>query len=113
MDVSSAVQPHERQSTPQERGERETSRVLQALLLGHPERAIRDTARYPPLMLPRKAGGKARARGLRALAAEQLGLAIQVGVWSLCRSFVRLQVLACGSDDSVAWLLCWSDGHCG
>lgn len=53
-------------------------RYLQALLLGHPAKAIRDTARYPPLMLPRRPGGKARPRALRALAAEQLGLTIQV-----------------------------------
>jgi hypothetical protein len=83
MHISSAV-PHACQPAPQEwRGAEGNWQGLQphlqALLLGHPERAIRDTARYPPLMLPRRAGGKARARGLRALAAEQLGLAIQVG----------------------------------
>ena len=50
----------------------------QALLLGHPGKLVRDTARFPPLMLPRRPGGKARARSLRELAAEQLGLAIQV-----------------------------------
>lgn len=51
---------------------------LQALLLGHPGKRIRDTARFPPLMLPRRPGGKPRARALRELAAEQLGLTIQV-----------------------------------
>ena len=51
----------------------------QALLLGHPAKAVRDTARFPPLMLPRRPGGKARPRALRALAAEQLGLTIQEG----------------------------------
>lgn len=49
-------------------------------------------------MLPRKAGGKARARGLRALAAEQLGLTIQVGMWPpCCNCMPRLQQLACKS----------------
>lgn len=50
----------------------------QALLLGHPGKLVRDTARFPPLMLPRRPGGKARSRSLRELAAEQLGLVIQV-----------------------------------
>ncbi len=53
--------------------------TLQALLLGHPAKRIRDTARFPPLMLPRRPGGKSRPRALRALAAEQLGLTIQEG----------------------------------
>lgn len=40
---------------------------------------LRDTARYPPLMRATAQGRKARARSLRALALEHLGLVIQAG----------------------------------
>ncbi|KAK9829039.1 hypothetical protein WJX72_003585 [[Myrmecia] bisecta] len=55
------------------------SNDLQALLLGHPRKDIRDTARYPPLMRATAPGRRPKPRALRHLAAEQLGLTIQEG----------------------------------
>jgi RNA exonuclease 4 len=66
---------------------------LRALLLSHPRRLTRDTARYPPLMrrafkAPEGVGtgvaadiarGKRRPKALRVLAAQELGLDIQSG----------------------------------
>lgn len=52
--------------------------VSQALLLGHPRRLIRDTARYPPLMRASAPGRRPKPRALRHLALEHLGLTIQV-----------------------------------
>jgi len=67
---------------------------LRALLLSHPRRLTRDTARYPPLMrraarAPEGMGagaaaadiarGKRRPKALRVLAAQELGLDIQSG----------------------------------
>jgi hypothetical protein len=52
---------------------------LQALLLSHPRRMIRDTARFPPLMRATAPGRKPRPRALRHLAREHLGLDIQDG----------------------------------
>lgn len=49
---------------------------LEALMVGHPRKDIRDTARYPPLM---QGVGKLRPRALRHLALEHLGLSIQIG----------------------------------
>lgn len=53
--------------------------AAQVLLLGHRRKDVRDTARYPPLMRAQARSGKLKARALRHLAAEQLGLAIQEG----------------------------------
>ncbi|KAI3438587.1 hypothetical protein D9Q98_001011 [Chlorella vulgaris] len=52
---------------------------LEALMLSHRRKDVRDTAKYPPLMKPQARTGKLKPRALRHLAAEQLGLAIQVG----------------------------------
>ncbi|KAK9804077.1 hypothetical protein WJX73_003365 [Symbiochloris irregularis] len=52
---------------------------LQALELEHPQHMIRDTAKYPPLMVTTAAGRKPHARSLRALALEHLALVIQAG----------------------------------
>lgn len=52
---------------------------MQALLLSHPRRLIRDTARFPLLMRATAAGRKAKPRALRHLAREELGLTIQAG----------------------------------
>jgi RNA exonuclease 4 len=67
---------------------------LRALLLSHPRKLVRDTARYPPLMrrahrAPQGmadaavasdiARGKRRPKALRVLAAQELGLEIQAG----------------------------------
>ncbi len=51
---------------------------LDALLLGHPKRDIRDTARHPPF---RKLAGGGSPR-LKILAAEILGIEIQSGAHS-------------------------------
>ena len=51
----------------------------QALLLSHPGKMIRDTARYPPLMRPSAPGRKPKPKALRQLAFEVLGLGIQEG----------------------------------
>lgn len=51
---------------------------LSALLLDHPRKDIRDTARFPPLMRSPAPGRKLKPRALRHLAAEELGLDIQV-----------------------------------
>ena len=51
----------------------------QALLLSHPRKLIRDTARYPPLMRASAPGRRPKPRSLRTLAMEQLGLTIQEG----------------------------------
>jgi RNA exonuclease 4 len=51
---------------------------LDALLLSHPKRDIRDTARHPPF---RKLAGGSSPR-LKILAAELLGLEIQTGAHS-------------------------------
>ena len=50
----------------------------QALLLSHPHKLVRDTARFPPLMRPTAPGRRAKPRALRHLAVEHLGLTIQV-----------------------------------
>ncbi|KAI8475493.1 MAG: ribonuclease H-like domain-containing protein [Monoraphidium minutum] len=50
---------------------------LKVLLLSHPRRDIRDTAKYPPFMFSR--GGKRRPQALRQLAKKELGLDIQEG----------------------------------
>ena len=55
------------------------SNLLQALLLGHPYKLIRDTSKYPPLMRPGGPGRKPKPKALRHLAFEQLGLGIQSG----------------------------------
>lgn len=52
---------------------------MQALLLSHPVKLIRDTARFPPLMRPAQPGRKPKPRALRHLAFEELGLGIQEG----------------------------------
>ena len=51
---------------------------LKVLLLPHPARSTRDTAKWPPLMRV-NGRGKKRPRKLRDLAKEHLGLAIQEG----------------------------------
>lgn len=48
---------------------------LNALLLGHPNRNIRDTSKYPPY----RALSKGRSPGLKMLAQKLLGIAIQGG----------------------------------
>lgn len=48
---------------------------LNALLLGHPTRYIRDTSKYPPY----RALSKGKSPGLKKLAQELLGIAIQGG----------------------------------
>ncbi|KAL4859866.1 RNA exonuclease 4 [Chlorella vulgaris] len=57
--------------------------LVPALMLSHRRKDVRDTAKYPPLMKPQARQnartGKLKPRALRHLAAEQLGLAIQVG----------------------------------
>ncbi len=52
---------------------------IQALLLSHPRKLIRDTARYPPLMRATAPGRRPKPRALRHLAAKHLALAIQAG----------------------------------
>ncbi|MEW5307227.1 MAG: hypothetical protein WDW36_009635 [Sanguina aurantia] len=52
---------------------------LHVLLLSHPSKDIRDTARYPPLMRAASLGRKPKPQALRVLAAAQLGLVIQEG----------------------------------
>lgn len=53
---------------------------LKALMLGHPRAMLRDTAKYPPLMRsPGAPGRKPKARKLRDLASQHLGLVIQEG----------------------------------
>ncbi|PRW59412.1 RNA exonuclease 4 [Chlorella sorokiniana] len=52
---------------------------LEALLLSHKRKDVRDTARYPPLMKEQARTGRLKPRALRHLAAEQLGLTIQEG----------------------------------
>ena len=51
----------------------------QALLLSHPRKYIRDTARFPPLMRATVPGRRPKPRALRHLAAQHLGLTIQAG----------------------------------
>jgi len=51
---------------------------LKALMLTHPRRDIRDTARYKPYMKSRGGGGKLQPRKLKDLAKEKLGIEIQV-----------------------------------
>lgn len=56
------------------------SHDLKALMLGHPRAMLRDTAKYPPLMRsPGAPGRKPKARKLRDLASQHLGLVIQDG----------------------------------
>ena len=56
------------------------SQDLKALMLGHPRALLRDTAKYPPLMRsPGAPGRKPKARKLRDLASQHLGLVIQEG----------------------------------
>ncbi|KAL7430743.1 hypothetical protein ACHAXH_004985 [Discostella pseudostelligera] len=51
---------------------------LSALMLSHPRKDMRDTARYKPFMRPSgRSGGKLRPRKLRDLVYEQLGTKIQ------------------------------------
>lgn len=52
---------------------------MQALELEHPQHLVRDTAKYPPLMVTTAAGRKPHARSLRVLALEHLALVIQAG----------------------------------
>lgn len=52
---------------------------LAVLMLSHPKSDTRDTAHYPPLMSAPPGGGKLRSQPLKALAAKELGLAIQQG----------------------------------
>ena len=52
---------------------------MQALLLSHPVKMIRDTAKFPPLMKASLSGSKPKPRALRHLAFEELGLGIQEG----------------------------------
>lgn len=54
------------------------SNDLSALMLSHPRKDMRDTARYKPFMRPSgRSGGKLRPRKLRDLVHEQLGMKIQ------------------------------------
>ena len=48
-------------------------------MLGHPNKMIRDTSKYRPLMRPGGPGRKPKPKALRHLAYEQLGLGIQSG----------------------------------
>ncbi len=57
---------------------------MQALLLSHPRRFIRDTARYPPQMRASAPGRRPKPRALRHLALEHLGLTIQVRQKGIC-----------------------------
>lgn len=52
---------------------------LEALLLSHKRKDVRDTAKYPPLMKVQARTGKLKSRALRHLASEVLGLSIQEG----------------------------------
>ena len=52
----------------------------QALLLGHPAKHIRDTARYPPLMLPRRPGGKVGGSTLSSALVDCVRFHYQVSV---------------------------------
>lgn len=52
---------------------------LKCLLLSHPKKMTRDTARYPPLMRRTEPGRRGRPRALRHLVKEELGLVIQEG----------------------------------
>ncbi len=72
---------------------------LQALLLSHKRKDVRDTSRYPPLMREQPRTGKLKPRALRHLAAEQLGLTIQEGEHSPVDDAVR----CCGLGPG--WLL--------
>lgn len=52
---------------------------LKALLLDHPKKDVRDTARFPDFMkVTGKNGGKLRPRKLKDLAKEKLGIDIQM-----------------------------------
>lgn len=53
------------------------SNDLKALMLDHPRRDVRDTARYGPYMRARTVGGRLQSRKLKDLAEEMLGLKIQ------------------------------------
>jgi RNA exonuclease 4 len=58
---------------------------LSVLMLSHPRKDIRDTARYKPFMRPSgSGGGKMRPRKLRDLVLEHLGRHIQVEGTSHC-----------------------------
>jgi RNA exonuclease 4 len=58
---------------------------LSVLMLSHPRKDIRDTARYKPFMRPSgTGGGKMRPRKLRDLVLEHLGRHIQVEGTSHC-----------------------------
>ena len=67
-----------------ERGREPTVAHLQVLLVSHPRRDMRDTGAYPPLMKAQGMTGKLKPRALRHLAAEHLGLEIQVGARPAC-----------------------------
>jgi RNA exonuclease 4 len=58
------------------------SHDLTALMVSHPRALVRDTARFPPLMRATAPGRRPKARRLRDLAAEVLGLTIQGGAHS-------------------------------
>ncbi|KAL3776986.1 hypothetical protein ACHAWO_006340 [Cyclotella atomus] len=50
---------------------------LSVLLISHPKKDTRDTAKYKPFMRPGRVGGKMRPRKLRDLVWENCGLEIQ------------------------------------
>eukprot|EP00879_Flechtneria_rotunda_P013909 GHRR01014526.1.p1 GENE.GHRR01014526.1~~GHRR01014526.1.p1 ORF type:complete len:363 (+),score=148.42 GHRR01014526.1:142-1089(+) len=50
---------------------------LAVLMLSHPRKNVRDTAKYPPFMFSK--GGKRRPRALKHLALQELGVNIQEG----------------------------------
>ncbi|KAF5827595.1 hypothetical protein DUNSADRAFT_362, partial [Dunaliella salina] len=54
------------------------SNDLKAMMLDHPRKDTRDTARYLPFMHSPAPGRKHKPRALRVLASEILGLDIQV-----------------------------------
>jgi hypothetical protein len=86
----------------------------QALLLSHPRKLLRDTAFFPPLMRLTAPGRKPKARALRHLVREELGLSIQEGEHTpvddargalyLYHKFRKVR--------AHGWNICWARAYC-
>lgn len=81
---------------------------LNALLLGHPNRDIRDTSKYPPF----RAVSKGRSPGLKKLAQELLGIAIQGGQHSSVEDARATMLLFRRDKDGIEreHARCWGTG---
>lgn len=81
---------------------------LNALLLGHPNRDIRDTSKYPPY----RAVSKGRSPGLKKLAQELLGIAIQGGQHSSVEDARATMLLFRRDKDGIEreHAKCWRTG---